>query len=421
MTPIAIAASLPVLLVFCCLVLEQRDGCLPCTHVCVRHGKQDHGMHMVMIDARAAFGGFDQDGSSSGLMSHSLCQQELKRKAEETEGWADDVAIYLRILVNTNSFKALCALLVWIAVGVAWGMLSSQRMSFLTALYFSVSSISTAGNEPILSLGSDTPIGAQVKLLEVDQRVWAFAGIFVLLGFPLYAWALSALASGYVEAVTAVDRNTVLNQQISEEEFHLMDNLGYLNAEGGGDGQIDMFEFVECQLLRLNMVSVSQLFEIKKRFIELDLDGGGSIDRDELMAHDEAGIAHKPEPKIQASHAPLLENATAALAPRRFLNVSLMPPPALAVFAFLIITRILHRFLDPALALLFVDSFLSIMSLTSLSALTQHAFTVLEVIQNEIKSRKEARAKMTVQQKKQDLDATTAAALKSVNEARLNK
>jgi hypothetical protein len=191
--------------------------------------------------------------------------------------------------------------------------------------------------------------------------------------------------------------------------------------KGVADGQIDMFEFVECQLLRLNMVSVSQLFEIKKRFIELDLDGGGSIDRDELMAHDEAGIAHKPEPKIQASHAPLLENATAALAPRRFLNVSLMPPPALAVFAFLIITRILHRFLDPALALLFVDSFLSIMSLTSLSALTQHAFTVLEVIQNEIKSRKEARAKMTVQQKKQDLDATTAAALKSVNEARLNK
>ena len=61
------------------------------------------------------------------------------------------------------------------------------------------------------------------------------------------------------------------------------------------------------------------------------------------------------------------------------------------------------------------------MPLASLPALAQHAFTALEVIQNEIKSRKEARAKMTVQQKKHDLDAATAAALESINEARLNK
>jgi len=206
-------------------------------------------------------------------------------------------------------------MIVWIAVGVIWGMLSTQRMSFLTAFYFSVSSISTAGNEPILSLGPDAPNGAQVKLLQVDQGIWAFAGVFVLLGFPLYAWALSALASGYVEAVTAVDRKTVLNQSISEAEFQLMDHLGYLNAEGEGDGQIDMFEFVECQLLRLNMVSVSQLFDIKKRFIELDLDGGGSIDRHELMAHDGIGVLHKPNPKIQVSYVPLLEHAALTLAP----------------------------------------------------------------------------------------------------------
>jgi hypothetical protein len=59
-----------------------------------------------------------------------------------------------------------------------------------------------------------------------------------------------------------------------------MDYLG----EGEGDGTVDMFEFVECQLLRLNLVSVSDLFDIKRRFLELDLDGGGTIDRKELMA-----------------------------------------------------------------------------------------------------------------------------------------
>jgi Ca2+-binding EF-hand superfamily protein len=38
------------------------------------------------------------------------------------------------------------------------------------------------------------------------------------------------------------------------------------------------------QLLRLNYVSVHQLFDIKRRFLELDLDGSGTINRDELVA-----------------------------------------------------------------------------------------------------------------------------------------
>jgi hypothetical protein len=64
-----------------------------------------------------------------------------------------------------------------------------------------------------------------------------------------------------------------------------MDYLG----EGEGDGTVDMFEFVECQLLRLNLVSVNDLFDIKRRFLELDLDGGGTIDRSELMAAGSGG------------------------------------------------------------------------------------------------------------------------------------
>jgi hypothetical protein len=63
--------------------------------------------------------------------------------------------------------------------------------------------------------------------------------------------------------------------------------------KGFADGQIDMFEFVECQLLRLNMVSVSQLFDIKKRFIELDSDGSGNIERSELVQLEHATVQKK--------------------------------------------------------------------------------------------------------------------------------
>jgi len=103
-----------------------------------------------------------------------------------------------------------------------------------------------------------------------------------------------------VQAVTQDDRKNTLNQQISEDEFKIMDYLGYFHTDGeaGGDGEIDMFEYVECQLLRLNLVPVSQLFQIKKRFIELDSDGGGSIDREEIIDASSKDQARNPKIKI---------------------------------------------------------------------------------------------------------------------------
>jgi len=68
--------------------------------------------------------------------------------------------------------------------------------------------------------------------------------------------------------------------------------------KGCADGQIDMFEFVECQLLRLNMVSVSQLFDIKKRFIELDTDGSGCIERSEIEVVEDVTVQKKKKKQL---------------------------------------------------------------------------------------------------------------------------
>jgi len=61
-------------------------------------------------------------------------------------------------------------------------------------------------------LGPDTPNGAQVGLLEVDEGTWIFVGIYLLISLPLYGWALGVLAADYVERVTEHDRSVVLNQ-----------------------------------------------------------------------------------------------------------------------------------------------------------------------------------------------------------------
>lgn len=81
----------------------------------------------------------------------SLIREEkikaLMAKAEETETWTDDIAIYFKILMSKSWFRALMLIAVWITVGILYGALSQQKMTFITALYYAVTAVSTAGLE----------------------------------------------------------------------------------------------------------------------------------------------------------------------------------------------------------------------------------------------------------------------------------
>eukprot|EP00283_Hemiselmis_rufescens_P006555 CAMPEP_0173429298 /NCGR_PEP_ID=MMETSP1357-20121228/8041_1 /TAXON_ID=77926 /ORGANISM="Hemiselmis rufescens, Strain PCC563" /LENGTH=895 /DNA_ID=CAMNT_0014393455 /DNA_START=110 /DNA_END=2794 /DNA_ORIENTATION=- len=208
--------------------------------------------------------------------------KHLQQLAAESPGIADDVVIFLKILGLKSWFQALVSIAFWVAAGILYGMLSEQKMTFITSFYYAVSSVSTAGMESPKTIQGNPSV--PVSIGELNPGHWAFSGIYVLIGVPLYGWALSALAAGYVAWVTVEDADNTLHEQITEDEFQIMDYLGYPSAKGaGGDGEIDMFEFVECQLLRLNLVSVSHLMKIKMRFIDLDIDDSGTIDKDELI------------------------------------------------------------------------------------------------------------------------------------------
>jgi len=225
-----------------------------------------------------------------------LIQEEennhFRKIAEETEGWIDDVYVYTKMYVSKGWVRSVLALISWLVVGALYGTQTNQRMSFVTGLYFAVSSVSTGGLESIKLLGDDTPSGdVRLQLNEFPGGNWFFLTGYLMGGIPLYAWALTEIASFFTRAMHEKWERDTLCTQISEDEFQLMDFLGNFNArnedagEVQGDGEIDMFEFVECQLLRLGNVSVTALFDIKARFIELDLDGGGTIEREELIGN----------------------------------------------------------------------------------------------------------------------------------------
>lgn len=220
-------------------------------------------------------------GDSTSWYKVLLREQEYKvllQQAKETDGWMDDVIIIFKRVYRKPIVKAVIAFASWVAIGVLYGMLSEQRMTFLTALYFAVSSISTAGLESLKPLGKDNDeIGAEIDWHELSDWHFAFVFFFTVIGVPLYGWALTEIASTFVDKLDAVQLKRSVYEKLTNDEFDLTLCLGTKFQE-----EITMHKWVELHLLRLNKVTVSDLFFIKQAFLELDVDGSGSISRAEL-------------------------------------------------------------------------------------------------------------------------------------------
>jgi hypothetical protein len=127
---------------------------------------------------------------------------------------------------NTNT-QALTLLCIWMTFAIIYGCLSTQRMSFLTALLFAVSSVSTDGClELIELLGPDTPHGARVTLEEFDPANWAFVGIYLLFGAPFYLYTMGTVALAFMTYLSEEHQKHALHEQITGEEYQLMRHLG---------------------------------------------------------------------------------------------------------------------------------------------------------------------------------------------------
>ncbi len=100
-------------------------------------------------------------------------------------------------------------------------------MSFLTALLFAVSSVSTDGClELIELLGPDTPHGSRVSLEDFDPGNWAFVGVYLLFGAPLYLYTMGSVALAFMRSLSDGYHRNALNEQITRDEYHLMQHLG---------------------------------------------------------------------------------------------------------------------------------------------------------------------------------------------------
>jgi len=225
------------------------------------------------------------------LMIKEAKLDKLREKAESTPGWLDDLSIHAQIFwVNQTWFKAVLALNAWVFVGVMFAMLSPQKMTFWTGFYFAVTSLSTAGLEGLrpLEYPDEGTTEAGVDAFEFytawkHQYQFAFLGLYCLLGVPLFGWSVSAIGAVFADLIVQRDAGITLHQAFTPEEFELMRMLGKgKRGEGHEEKAITLFKFVECQLLRMGKVSFDELYEIKERFMELDLDASGLVEFEEL-------------------------------------------------------------------------------------------------------------------------------------------
>jgi hypothetical protein len=100
-------------------------------------------------------------------------------------------------------------------------------MSLITALLFAVSSVTTDGClEGIHLLGPDTPLGSRVFLEAFDTWNWAFVGVYLLIGVPLYLYIVCLLAVRLMEYLSEERQRRALRERITEAEYRLMLQLG---------------------------------------------------------------------------------------------------------------------------------------------------------------------------------------------------
>lgn len=201
--------------------------------------------------------------------------------------------------------------IVYCALGVCYGL--SEDFSFIQAVYFAVSSLSTAGLQA-------PPIGDDRK----ENTAIFFLGLWILIGIPFYSAVLGAVAGEIIGEgsqqremqrvrkatsarefksalkfsveVTARDRERISGHMFKvKERIHQLENKS--NEDVVLDHEIEFLESMLCSkdiidwpaylkmsLLRLGKVDRDTLRGIRESFERIDANGDGGFDKFELYA-----------------------------------------------------------------------------------------------------------------------------------------
>lgn len=179
----------------------------------------------------------------------------LERVAEEDDGDP------LTVEEKPHTFKivmSLVMILFCVLVGAIFFMLN-EEWAFLTAFYWSFVTTTTVGY-------------GDLSLTEESSR--NFSIFYILTSTMIVAAAIGNFSAVQMEKALDAKRKEMLSKKLSIEEVLAMDD--------SGDAKVDKGEFMAAFLVSLGLVSKEDCDPILARFDELDADGSGSLDHDDI-------------------------------------------------------------------------------------------------------------------------------------------
>lgn len=171
---------------------------------------------------------------------------------------------------NRRRAKMVFILLGWISVGCVYCMLQ-EEWSFITSLYWSVTSLSTGGlQSPVcLNAGNDN----NGKDCDIGAFRASIMGMYFLIGVPIYFMTMGQFAGMGIQYVTHKFNKKLLKRPIETDEFLYAANI--LSQQGSST--LVLGEYILLELIRLGLTTPEQIDEIKMRFKDLDDKNEGEL------------------------------------------------------------------------------------------------------------------------------------------------
>ncbi len=213
---------------------------------------------------------------------HGINAIKIRNRHDEitVESVARYVWYHLKYFIGWyhNRFLTIMTLLFvfWMAVGTVYGVYK-EGYTFITGLYWAVTSCATGGLQTPPCLGPGTDDGTTCNMGDFRGTVM---GVYFLIGVPIYAITIAQYARRLFGPLAVERELRLMDRPIEDSQFLYAANV--LSPEGSET--LVMGEYIILELLRLGLVDQARIEQFKQKFYELDVHNKGELEFSDLHA-----------------------------------------------------------------------------------------------------------------------------------------